>query len=525
MAAWPCLNFINNQFVPALGGATLDNTSPATGATLCQLPRSQACDADAAIASAVGAYPAWARTPVPARAALLDRVADLLERDAGALAQLEAEDSGKTLKMATSTDIPRAVANFRFFAGALRHDHGGAAFHTADSINFTSRHPLGVACLITPWNLPLYLLSWKVAPALACGNTVVCKPSEFTPRTACALAALLREAGAPPGVFNVLHGLGSECGARLVAHPAVRLVSFTGGTATGALVAATAAPLFKRLSLELGGKNATVIFADVPLPQAVAAAVRAGFTNNGQVCLCGSRVFVQRALYEAFCAALGEAVGALVVGDPSDPATAVGPLCSAQHRDKVASYIRLGLEEGGRALAGGEGPPPNLPARLAGGYFLRPTALAGLDARTSRCAREEVFGPLVTVHAFDTEEEVVEAVNDSRYGLCASVWTENLTVAHRVARALEVGMVCVGVRLRWRALALLFLSHSAHLASLPPTMALQVGEHVAAPRPAHALWRVQGQWRGQGGRAALPGVLLRDQEHLHSCAHHAPIAV
>jgi len=284
-----------------------------------------------------------------------------------------------------------------------------------------------------------------VAPALACGNTVVCKPSEITPRTASALGALFLEAGAPRGIFNIVHGLGSECGARLVSHPAVKLVSFTGGTATGALVAASAAPLFKRLSLELGGKNATVIFADVPLPRAVAAAVRAGFTNNGQVCLCGSRVLVQRAIYGAFCSAFGEAVGALVVGDPSDPATGVGPLSSALHRDKVASYIRLGVEEGGRVLAGGEGPPPGLPERLSGGFFLRPTALADLDARTSRCAREEVFGPLVTVHPFDTEAEAVELVNDSRYGLCANVWTENLSVAHRVARELEVGMVCVCV--------------------------------------------------------------------------------
>jgi aminomuconate-semialdehyde/2-hydroxymuconate-6-semialdehyde dehydrogenase len=297
-----------------------------------------------------------------------------------------------------------------------------------------------------PFRAPLaalYLLSWKVAPALACGNTVVCKPSEITPRTACALAALFRAAGAPPGIFNIVHGLGGEAGARLVEHPAVKLVSFTGGTATGALVAAAAAPLFKRLSLELGGKNATVIFADTPLDKAVAAALRAGFTNNGQVCLCGSRIFVQRPLYEAFCGAFGAAVGALAVGDPAAAGTAVGPVSSAAHRDKVAGYIALGLAEGGALLAGGEGPPPGLAPALAGGYFLRPTALAGLDARASRCAREEVFGPLVTVHAFDTEAEVVGLVNDSRYGLCASVWTESLTVAHRVARALEVGMVWV----------------------------------------------------------------------------------
>ena len=437
------LNFINNEFLPAQAGATLQNVNPATGALLCEVPRSQAADADAAAAAALAAFPAWAATPVPARAALLERVADLLERHAPALARLESEDSGKTLRMATETDLPRAAANLRFFAGAIRHDHGGAAFHVADAVNYTSRHAVGPCCLVTPWNLPLYLLTWKVAPALACGNTVVCKPSELTPRTACALAALFREAGAPPGVLNVVHGLGGECGARLVAHPDLRLVSFTGGTDTGRLVAAAAAPLFKRLSLELGGKNATVIFADTPLAAAVAAARRAAFTNNGMVCLAGSRVLVQRALYEPFCAAFGQAVGALVVGDPLSPATDVGPVCSAAHRDKVQGYIALGESEGGRVLAGGAGAPPGLPGALAGGYFVRPTALAGLDARSSRCAREEIFGPVCTVHCFDTEAEAVALTNDSRYGLCASVWTQDLTVAHRVARALEVGMVCV----------------------------------------------------------------------------------
>ena len=435
------LNFVNNSFQPCQSGETLDNLNPATGAVLCVIPRSQPADVDTAVAAAAAAFPGWSQTPATARADLLDRVAALLEAHAPALARMESEDAGKTLAMATETDIPRAIANFRFFAGAIRHDHGGAAFHTADSVNFSSRSPLGVAGLITPWNLPLYLLSWKVAPALACGNTIVCKPSELTPRTACALAALLQAAGAPPGVFNVVHGLGGECGARLVAHPAVRLISFTGGTATGAAVAATAAPLFKRLSLELGGKNATLVFADVPLAKAVAAALRAGFTNNGQVCLCGSRVLVQRPLYQDFCQAFGAAVAALRVGDPLAPGTQVGPVSSALHRDKVAGYIRLGLQEGGVLLAGGEGPPPHLPQHLAGGYFVQPTALAGLDAGSSRCAREEVFGPLVTVHPFDSEAEAVAMANDSRYGLCASVWTENLSTAHRVARGLEVGMV------------------------------------------------------------------------------------
>ena len=391
----PSGNFINNAFLPASDGGSLPNANPATLAPLPPIPNSTPLDVAAAVSAARAAFPAWAATPPSARAALLDRVASLLEAHAPALAAMECEDSGKTLRQATSVDIPRAAANFRFFAGAIRHA-GAEAFSMPDAINYSSRAPIGVAALITPWNLPLYLLSWKVAPALACGNTVVCKPSEVTPRTASALAAILLAAGAPPGVFNLVHGSGAVAGAALVAHPGARLLSFTGGTATGAAVAACAARLFKRVSLELGGKNATIVFADTPLQAGVAAALRAGFTNNGQVCLCGSRVLVQRALYGALVAGLGAAVAALVVGDPADPRTDVGPLASAAHRDKVAGYIALGLAEGGEAVAGGPGLPPGLEGGpLAGGFFVRPTVFAGLDAATSRVAREEVFGPVV----------------------------------------------------------------------------------------------------------------------------------
>ena len=368
-------NFINGKFQPSLSGATHPNYSPATGNLLSHIPLSSPADVDAAVASAKAAFPAWSTTPVEIRAKLLDKMADLLDKHATELAVLESEDSGKTITMASTVDIPRSVANFRFFAGAIRHDEGGRSFHMDSAVNFTSRSPLGVAALITPWNLPLYLLSWKVAPALACGNTVVCKPSEMTPRTANALAALMIEAGVPPGVFNVVHGPGGGgVGARLCSHPDVKLVSFTGGTATGAQVAATAAPLFKRLSLELGGKNATVIFADTPLEKAVAAAKRAGFANNGQVCLCGSRIFIQRPLYDRFVVAFGAAVSSMVVGDPALPGTEVGPLSSAAHRDKVLSYIRMGVEEEGGGGGGDRGvsPPPQTPTPQCRGVLCGP---------------------------------------------------------------------------------------------------------------------------------------------------------
>ena len=431
------LNFIDGEFRAAASSLTLDNADPATGARAGTLPRSAAADVDAA------AFPAWRDTPLAARAALLERVADLLAAAAPALAALEAADAGKTLAMAEATDLPRAVANLRFFAGAARHDAAPGAFAMHDAISFATRAPLGVVALVTPWNLPLYLLTWKVAPALVMGNTVIAKPSEVTPVTATALAAAFAAAGAPRGVFNLIHGAGADVGAALTTHRAVRAVSFTGGTATGALVAAAAAPLYKKLSLELGGKNATMIFADVPLADAVAAALRAGFTNNGQVCLCGSRVLVQAPLYAPFCAALGAAVRALRVGAPLAAGTDVGPLSSAAHRDKVAAYIALGVAEGGELLAGGPGLPEGLPAELRGGFFVRPTAFAGLDHATSRVAREEIFGPVVTVHAFADEKEAVALANDSRYGLSASVWARDIDAALRTARALDVGTVWV----------------------------------------------------------------------------------
>ena len=437
------LNFIAGAWVPSSTGATLPVHAPATGAALPPIPRSTSVDVDAAVAAAVAAFPSWAATPVATRAGLLDALADAIDAHAGELAVMESVDCGKTLAAATAVDIPRAAANFRFFAGAVRHDEGGRAFESEGIVNYTSRVPLGVVAAITPWNLALYLATWKIAPALACGNTVVLKPSEVTPRSAGALAALWASVGGPPGVLNVVHGLGGEAGASLVGHPDVRLVSFTGGTISGRAVAAAAAPMFKKLSLELGGKNAVVVFADTPMAEAVAAVARSGFTNNGQVCLSCSRVFVQRPLYDAFLPALGAAVGRLVVGDPADAGVDVGPLVSAAHRDKVAGYIAAGVAEGGVLLAGGPGAPPGLPPALAAGYYIRPTVFAGLDPGTSSVAREEVFGPVLTVHPFDTEAEAVALANDTKYGLCASVWTQNVGVAHRMSRALHVGMVWV----------------------------------------------------------------------------------
>jgi aminomuconate-semialdehyde/2-hydroxymuconate-6-semialdehyde dehydrogenase len=434
-------NLIDGASVAPAAGRYLDVHEPATGLPFARCPDSDAADVDAAAAAARRAAPGWAATPAERRAALLNRLADLVERDLEALARLESQDSGKPVRLARSLDIPRAVANLRFFAAAITQWPGEAHPMDGRALNYTLRQPLGVVGCISPWNLPLYLFTWKIAPALAAGNAVVAKPSEVTPCTAERLGRLTVEAGFPPGVLNIVHGAGPGVGPALVQHPAVKAISFTGSTRTGAAIAAMAAPLFKKVSLEMGGKNPAIVFADADLSDAnLDTIVRSGFANQGEICLCGSRLLVERPIYETFRRRYLERVQALRVGDPEDEASDLGALVSQAHFDKVVGCIERARAEGGRVLCGGHALPGA--GRCAGGWFVAPTVVEGLgpEAATNQ---EEIFGPVVTLIPFDGEREAVAIANATGYGLAASLWTRNLDRAHRVAERLESGIVWI----------------------------------------------------------------------------------
>ena len=431
-------NYIGGQFLTHSGGQWMNNTEPATGSHICRIPLSDASDVDAAVDAARSAQPAWAALSHSERAGWLDRIADALEARYEDIAALESRDTGKPISLARAVDAHRSVSNFRFFAGILR-EHEEEVFEMTSATNYVVNKPVGVGALITPWNLPLYLLSWKVAPAIGMGNTVVCKPSELTPLTADLMMRVIDEVGLPAGVVNLVHGEGAGAGAPLVSHSDVDLVSFTGGTSTGEKVAASAAPAFKKLSLELGGKNASIVFADCDMDSTVAGVVRAGFLNQGQVCLCGSRVLVENSAYAEFRDRFVDAVEAMRIGDPSEESTDLGALISEEHLAKVQGYVELAKQEGGVLLTGGT---PCLPSGFEGGNWMAPTVIEGLSP-DSRCSTEEIFGPVVTLHPFGSEDEAVAIANNTRYGLAGSVWTSDLDKGRRVSEAIDTGMVWV----------------------------------------------------------------------------------
>lgn len=433
-------NYINGEFVTPSSGNYIPNTDPAEGRVYSEISDSGATDIQHAVDAASEAFDQWSGLSVEKRSAVMQRIADLIDRDSEKLARAESVDNGKPLKLAKVVDIPRASANMRFFATGIVHFASEAHVTGEDAINYTARTPVGIAGCISPWNLPLYLFTWKIAPALAAGCTVVAKPSELTPMTAFLFSKLCVEAGLPKGVLNVVHGLGPKAGQAIVEHPDIAAISFTGGTVTGKKIASVAAPMFKKLSLELGGKNPNIIFADCDFELAVSTSLQSSFSNQGEICLCGSRIFVERPLYDKFVDEFVKRAGRMVVGDPLEEKTKIGALVSDGHMNKVLSYIKLAQEEGGEILTGGSRIP--VKGRCAQGYFVAPTVVTGLTHQC-RTNQEEIFGPVVTIMPFDTEDEVLSFANSTAYGLSATLWTENLKRAHRISARLKSGIIWV----------------------------------------------------------------------------------
>lgn len=433
-------NYIGGELVDAVSGSWLGNYTPASGEVYSYIPDSGAADINAAVEAAKRAFPSWAALKAEERAAYMRKIADLIEKNVSQLAVAESVDQGKPVSLALRVDIPRAVSNFRFFASAIEQFSSDAHITGNEAVNYTLRQPIGVVGTISPWNLPLYLFTWKIAPALAAGNTVVAKPSEITPMTAFMLSQLCIEAELPAGVLNIVHGLGPKVGQAISEHPEIKAISFTGGTKTGRTIAQTTAPMFKKLSLEMGGKNPNIIFADCNWEEMMKTTIHSSFSNQGEICLTGSRIFIEKPAYETFRKEFVERAKALKVGDPEADDTRVGAIVSQQHFDKIMSYIALAKEEGGKLLCGGKA--VKLEGRCANGWFIEPTVFEGLphDCRTNQ---EEVFGPFVTLIPFETEDEVLRYANSTEYGLAAIIWTQNLTRAHRVAAKVQSGIIWV----------------------------------------------------------------------------------
>ena len=432
-------NYINGNFHNPIQNNWIDNYNPSNGEVYGQIPNSTKEDVENAYIAAKSAFPVWSQTSIDERSRILIKISELLEANLNRFAEAESKDNGKPISLAKAVDIPRAASNFRFFGNAITQFASESHESIGQAINYTLRQPIGVVGCISPWNLPLYLFTWKIAPAIAAGNCVVAKPSEVTPMTAYLLGKICNEAGLPKGVLNIVHGLGVSTGQAIIEHEDIKAISFTGGTATGAHIARTAAPMFKKLSLELGGKNPNIIFADCDYDDMLKTTVRSSFSNQGQICLCGSRIFVEDSIYEQFKKDFVERVKNMKVGHPSDEKTKIGALVSKRHLEKVLSYVDIAREEGGTVLCGGNKVTVD---GYENGYYMQP---AIIEVKTDECRvnKEEIFGPVVTIMPFKTEDEVLQMANKVKYGLSATLWTNDLKRTMRMSNQLQAGIVWV----------------------------------------------------------------------------------
>ena len=434
------LNYINGEFVEPLSKEYIDVIEPAIGKKYTKVANSERADIDKAVYASLQSFPDWSSLSVDIRSSYLIKIAEQIEENLEEFAYFETRDTGKPISLSKKMDIPRAISNFRFFADHAKSFQFKSNIDGENASNLIARYPLGVVGCISPWNLPLYLFTWKIAPALVAGNTVIAKPSEISPLTAYKLAKILEKINFPKGVINIVHGEGNRVGSEIVRHPKIKAISFTGGTKTGEKIAKESSSSFKKISLEMGGKNPAIIFDDCDYSNMIETIINSSFSNQGQICLCSSRLLIQSTIYDKFKSDLVERVSKLIIGDPENANTEFGSISSKEHFDKIMDYIKLAKKEGGNILLGGNA--LSLDGRCSSGYFISPTIIDSLD-NSSIINQDEIFGPVITLQSFNTVDEAINLANDTKYGLSATIWTNDQKKGDRVALGIDAGVIWI----------------------------------------------------------------------------------